>query len=83
LLPSAQITISTRERAGFRDNAIRIAATSSCRAAVKDGHVLDPLTAQRLLFDIFNLKDPHCPHGRPIWTKITKEELFRAVRRTE
>lgn len=60
-----------------------IAATSSCRAAVKDGHVLDPLTAQRLLFDIFNLKDPHCPHGRPIWTKITKEELFRAVRRTE
>ncbi len=66
------------------DEIIRsIAATSSCRAAVKDGHVLDPLTAQRLLFDIFNLKDPHCPHGRPIWTKITKEELFRAVRRTE
>ena len=27
LLPSAQITISTRERAGFRDNAIRIAAS--------------------------------------------------------
>ncbi len=66
------------------DEIIRsIAATSSCRAAVKDGHVLDPLTAQRLLFDIFNLKDPRCPHGRPIWTKITKEELFRAVRRTE
>lgn len=66
------------------DEIIRsIAATSSCRAAVKDGHVLDPLTAQRFLFDIFNLKDPHCPHGRPIWTKITKEELFRAVRRTE
>lgn len=66
------------------DEIIRsIAATSSCRAAVKDGHVLDPLTAERLLFDIFNLKDPHCPHGRPIWTKITKEELFRAVRRTE
>ena len=66
------------------DEIIRsIAAISSCRAAVKDGHVLDPLTAQRLLFDIFNLKDPHCPHGRPIWTKITKEELFRAVRRTE
>ena len=66
------------------DEIIRsIAATSSCRAAVKDGHVLDPLTAERLLFDIFSLKDPHCPHGRPIWTKITKEELFRAVRRTE
>ncbi len=61
----------------------RIAPDEIIRAAVKDGHVLDPLTAQRLLFDIFNLKDPHCPHGRPIWTKITKEELFRAVRRTE
>lgn len=59
-----------------------LAATSSCRAAVKDGHILDPETAERLLYDIFALKDPHCPHGRPVWTKISKEDLFRAVRRT-
>ncbi len=59
-----------------------LAATSSCRAAVKDGHILDPETAEQLLYDIFALKDPHCPHGRPVWTKISKEDLFRAVRRT-
>lgn len=59
-----------------------LAATSACRAAVKDGHILDPETAQQLLHDIFALKDPHCPHGRPVWTKISKEDLFRAVRRT-
>ncbi|WP_428768564.1 DNA mismatch repair endonuclease MutL [Treponema sp. HNW] len=59
-----------------------LAATSACRAAVKDGHILDPETAQKLLDDIFALKDPHCPHGRPVWTRLSKEDLFRAVRRT-
>ncbi|MGI5173941.1 DNA mismatch repair endonuclease MutL [Treponema sp. OMZ 840] len=59
-----------------------LAATSACRSAVKDGHMLDPQTAQELLVRIFSLKDPHCPHGRPIWKKITKDELFQAVRRT-
>ena len=59
-----------------------LAATSACRAAVKDGHLLDPQTARELLAHIFALEDPHCPHGRPVWTKISKDELFRAVRRT-
>lgn len=60
-----------------------LAATSSCRAAVKDGHILDRQSATELLENIFALPDPHCPHGRPIWTVISKEQLFSAVRRTE
>jgi DNA mismatch repair protein MutL len=59
-----------------------MAATNACKAAVKDGYVLDRDTATRLAKDALSLSDPHCPHGRPIWTTITKEELFARVRRT-
>ncbi len=60
----------------------KIAEKVACRTAVKDGHILDPQTATKLLEQIFALEDPHCPHGRPLWTKISKEELFEKVRRT-
>lgn len=59
-----------------------MAATNACKAAVKDGYVLDRDTAARLAKDALSLSDPHCPHGRPIWTTITREELFARVRRT-
>ncbi len=60
----------------------KLAEKTACRSAVKDGHILDPNTAEKLLVDIFSLEDPHCPHGRPLWTKISKQELFEKVRRT-
>ncbi len=60
----------------------KLAEKTACRSAVKDGHILDPATAENLLQDIFALEDPHCPHGRPLWTKISKQELFEKVRRT-
>jgi DNA mismatch repair protein MutL len=60
-----------------------IAATHACKAAVKDGTILDPSTARHLAAEAFALKDPHCPHGRPIWTTLSKTELFALVRRTE
>ncbi len=59
-----------------------LASRTACRAAIKDGHMLDSQTAYKLLQDIFELEDPHCPHGRPLWAKISKEELFSMVRRT-
>jgi DNA mismatch repair protein MutL len=31
--------------------------------------------------EALELPDPHCPHGRPIWTEISREALFKAVRR--
>ncbi len=59
-----------------------LAASNACRSAVKDGNFLDSTAAVNLITDIFSLEDPHCPHGRPVWTVITREELFERVQRT-
>jgi DNA mismatch repair protein MutL len=59
----------------------RWAATVCCHQAVRDGDHLDDATALALAKDALNLPDPHCPHGRPVWTEITREALCRAVRR--
>ncbi|WP_407426426.1 DNA mismatch repair endonuclease MutL [Treponema sp.] len=60
----------------------QIAAMTACKAAVKDGTILGPEAAENLAKEALLLKDPHCPHGRPVWTTLTKEELFDRVRRT-
>nr|MCR4900647.1 DNA mismatch repair protein MutL [Treponema sp.] len=59
-----------------------IAAMTACKAAVKDGYVLDDETARRLVEQAFELEDPHCPHGRPIYTVLSRERLFELVKRT-
>ncbi len=59
-----------------------IAAMTACKAAVKDGYVLDDETAARLVEQAFTLEDPHCPHGRPIYTVLSREQLFQLVKRT-
>lgn len=65
------------------DEIIRsIAAMTACKAAVKDGYVLDDDTAARLVEQAFTLEDPHCPHGRPIYTVFSREKLFELVKRT-
>ena len=60
----------------------KVAAMTACKAAVKDGYVLDKATSRQLAKDALALPDPHCPHGRPVWTTLTKEQLFARVRRT-
>ncbi|MBQ7157962.1 MAG: DNA mismatch repair endonuclease MutL [Treponema sp.] len=60
----------------------KVAAMTACKAAVKDGYVLDKATSAQLAKDALALPDPHCPHGRPVWTTITKEQLFMRIRRT-
>ena len=59
-----------------------IAAMTACKAAVKDGYVLDDQTAAELAEQAFTLNDPHCPHGRPVYTVISREKLFELVKRT-
>lgn len=58
-----------------------IAASTACKAAVKAGYYLDPETAKELAVKALSLPDPHCPHGRPVWTSITKEKMFELVKR--
>ena len=53
----------------------------SCQAAVKDGDFLDEQTALALAEESFRLPARRCPHGRPIWSEIRRDELLRAVRR--
>lgn len=59
-----------------------IAAMTACKAAVKDGYILDDEAATRLVEQAFQLEDPHCPHGRPIYTVLSREKLFELVKRT-
>ncbi|MCQ2592001.1 MAG: DNA mismatch repair endonuclease MutL [Treponema sp.] len=59
-----------------------IAAMTACHAAVKDGYYLDDETAAKLVETAFQLEDPHCPHGRPIYTVFSRQKLFELVKRT-
>jgi DNA mismatch repair protein MutL len=60
----------------------RWAATLCCHRAVRDGDYLDDAAALALAKEALDLPDPHCPHGRPVWTEITRAALYKAVRRT-
>jgi len=67
---------------GMRSGALRhIRATAACRAAIKDGEVLDRESARELALRALALPEPRCPHGRPLWVKLPREELYRLVRR--
>ena len=59
----------------------RWVAAICCRAAIKDGDYPDDETAFALGKEALALREPRCPHGRPIWTEISKEALLKAVRR--
>lgn len=65
------------------DLAERFYATSACRAAAKDGDVLDELTAEALATAALALPVPRCPHGRPVWTELSLKDALKAVRRIE
>ncbi len=57
------------------------AASTACRMAVMDGDMLDEKTAANLAEQALLLPDPHCPHGRPVYTTITRRQLFMLVKR--
>jgi DNA mismatch repair protein MutL len=59
----------------------RWAATLSCHSAIKDGDYLDDTAALALGTAALQLPLSRCPHGRPIWVEISREMLFRQVRR--
>jgi DNA mismatch repair protein MutL len=72
-----------RELSGVADELERdFYADLACKAAIKDGDVVDFETGARLMREIFHLETPHCPHGRPLWLEISREELFYLIGRT-
>ena len=56
-------------------------ATASCRAACKDGDILDYAAMCDIVAKTFLLPEPLCPHGRPIYFILGKLELFKKVKR--
>lgn len=59
-----------------------VIASTACRSAVMDGTVLGEEKAKEIAKKALELEDPHCPHGRPVFTIITREQLFQLVKRT-
>ena len=69
------------ERKSLDELADGIYSLAACRLAVKEGQELDVLTARELVRRAFGLDNARCPHGRPIWTELTRELLERGVGR--
>ncbi len=60
----------------------RLITTAACRAAIKINHPLSHAAMQGLLDDLFATVSPStCPHGRPLFFRLTLEELEKAFDR--
>ncbi|WP_376788616.1 DNA mismatch repair endonuclease MutL [Thermoflexus sp.] len=65
-------------RRGGGDPRERIAMRLACAAAVKAGDRLSPEEMQALLDALFEAWSPStCPHGRPAWFLLSREEIER------
>jgi DNA mismatch repair protein MutL len=59
-----------------------IAASLSCRGAIKVNHELSRQEQQALLEDLVTTDNPYrCPHGRPIILRLSQEEMERRLGR--
>jgi DNA mismatch repair protein MutL len=57
-------------------------ATRACKAAVKANMRLSEVEIQALLESLAHVRDPfHCPHGRPVFVRLTRRELDAQFRR--
>ncbi|HEV7672033.1 MAG TPA: DNA mismatch repair endonuclease MutL [Thermoanaerobaculia bacterium] len=55
-----------------------LAATLSCKSAIKMHHPLAPLEMEVLVAELFAAENPYaCPHGRPIVLQMTDSDLER------
>jgi DNA mismatch repair protein MutL len=60
-----------------------IAAVIACHGSVRANQKLGPEEARSLLRDLFRTGDPaHCPHGRPTFIRLEREEIEKRFKRT-
>jgi len=58
------------------DKRDRLAASYSCKAAIKTGQSLSPEEMKKLIQDLFLCEVPYaCPHGRPVILEFTLQEF--------
>ena len=61
----------------------RLSKTVACHKAIRAGQKLHPEEIKYLLRSLDRLAIPAtCPHGRPVWHKITRGEIARFFQRT-
>lgn len=58
-----------------------VLADVACKLAVKDGEVLDQEAATTIVRRSFNIDLQHCPHGRPLWYSVARQQLVKQVGR--
>ena len=63
------------DRDSLRDHLLH---TMACKAAIKAGWRTDPLEREALVREVLNRPDlKHCPHGRPVCIRLTRQQLER------
>ncbi len=71
------------DREEFMSDLLRL-ATEACHASVKAGDRLGPEEKQELIEGFRRMRPPYtCPHGRPIITEITLDQMERSFRRKQ
>jgi len=71
------------DREEFMSDLLRL-ATKACRASVKAGDRLGPEEKQELIEGFRRMRPPYtCPHGRPIITELTLDQMERSFRRKQ
>lgn len=75
------IAFAKQARGGKRELEQELYARMSCRSAIKEGDSIDEVTAVALIKATFELENARCPHGRPIWYELSKQELYHLVGR--
>jgi DNA mismatch repair protein MutL len=58
-----------------------VLADLACKLAVKDGEMLDHDAAMSIARESFAIELQHCPHGRPLWYSVTREQVSAQVGR--
>ncbi len=56
-------------------------AKIACSEAIKEGDYLDSQRASAIADKALKLPMPRCPHGRPLWTSIDRDTLYKEVGR--
>jgi DNA mismatch repair protein MutL len=66
----------------WTDTKSKLIATIACHSSIRAGQKLDGFAISGLVSDLFNCKLPYsCPHGRPFYWEISKEEIEKKFKR--
>jgi DNA mismatch repair protein MutL len=70
------------DQGGTEDEVLKtLYADVACKKAIKDGETLDRRTGEDLVRRTLALPFPRCPHGRPLWYEVSREDLFKVLGR--